>query len=130
MLLHRESKSCAPSILQSISTQILKIQTPKQKKTSTSVLPLLINPKFIENVILLPLWDSIGIIDRDTQKFTKSITEARTFDSFTHNSPLQDIRFQTKMPQSHFTVWRNTYFTLSIVIFQHTDSHQMSVLSE
>ncbi|CAG8761426.1 14170_t:CDS:1, partial [Rhizophagus irregularis] len=62
-----------------------------QKKTSTSVLPLLINPKFIENVILLPLWDSIGIIDRDTQKFTKSITEARTFDSFTHNSPLQDM---------------------------------------
>ncbi|CAG8776777.1 9617_t:CDS:1, partial [Rhizophagus irregularis] len=60
-------------------------------KKGLNVLPLLINPKFIENEILWPLWDSIGIIDRDTRKFAKSITEARTFDSFTHNSPLQDM---------------------------------------
>lgn len=37
------------------------------------------------------LWDSIGPIDRDIRKFGSRITEAYTFDTFLHNTRLQEV---------------------------------------
>uniref|UniRef100_U9UCK2 Uncharacterized protein n=1 Tax=Rhizophagus irregularis (strain DAOM 181602 / DAOM 197198 / MUCL 43194) TaxID=747089 RepID=U9UCK2_RHIID len=37
-----------------------------------------------------PFWDSIGTIDRDIRKFSKTITDTQTFDSFSTNTKLQE----------------------------------------
>ncbi|EXX67869.1 ribonuclease H-like domain-containing protein [Rhizophagus irregularis DAOM 181602=DAOM 197198] len=44
--------------------------------------PIIINSKST----MIPLWDSIGSIDRDLRKFCHNIIDAITFDSFTTNS--------------------------------------------
>lgn len=49
--------------------------------------PIIINSKST----MIPLWDSIGPIDRDLRKFCHNIIDAITFDSFTTNSKLQPL---------------------------------------
>ncbi|PKY40925.1 hypothetical protein RhiirA4_454396 [Rhizophagus irregularis] len=50
--------------------------------------PITINPQFIPDEAMIPMWDCIGPIDRDIRKFCQTITDAITFDSFTSNNKL------------------------------------------
>lgn len=50
--------------------------------------PITINPQFIPDEAMIPIWDCIGPIDRDIRKFCQTITDVITFDSFTSNNKL------------------------------------------
>ncbi|CAB5380186.1 unnamed protein product [Rhizophagus irregularis] len=50
--------------------------------------PITINPQFIPDGAMIPMWDCIGPIDRDIRKFCQTITDAITFDLFTSNNKL------------------------------------------
>lgn len=52
-----------------------------EAKKGLDVPPITINPKFVPDATMIPMWDSLGPIDRDIRKFAKNITDAKTFDS-------------------------------------------------
>lgn len=48
-----------------------------------------INPKVIPNSLMMPIWNSIGPVDRGIRKYCKNIIEAITYR--TYNKPLQHL---------------------------------------
>ncbi|PKY57238.1 hypothetical protein RhiirA4_478176 [Rhizophagus irregularis] len=67
------------------------------------ILPISINLKLIPDAIMVPMWDSIGPIDKDIRKFCKNITEAKIFDSFTNNSKLQTFFARHSLSEINWT---------------------------
>ncbi|PKK62406.1 hypothetical protein RhiirC2_814874 [Rhizophagus irregularis] len=75
-----------------------------EAKKGLDVQPIFINPKFVPDATISSFWDSIGTIDRDIRKFSKTITDAQTFDSFTHNTKLQDTFSHHKLSDINWPV--------------------------
>ncbi|PKY44539.1 hypothetical protein RhiirA4_458869 [Rhizophagus irregularis] len=75
-----------------------------EAKKGLDVQPIFINPKFVPDATISSFWDYIGTIDRDIRKFSKTITDAQTFDSFTHNTKLQDTFSHHKLSDINWPV--------------------------
>ncbi|EXX52792.1 hypothetical protein RirG_249950 [Rhizophagus irregularis DAOM 197198w] len=104
----------------------------KEAGKGLNVPPITINPKFIPDVAMIPMWDCIGPIDRDIRKFCQNITDAVTFDSFTSNNNLQ-LLFKNHSTQaiswSYTKLWQHQNDTLDVCSSDKSKKHSFKMKS-